>query len=191
LIRHLRLMTDPVPAFVVFTERLDGFLEVGLPVVFATSVVFLAALLFLLARRLASPQLRYISLVGDYFALFLLLGIGGSGFWLRHLTKTDVASVKELILGLTHFAPVVPASIHPLFFGHLFLVCVLLAYFPVSKLMHAPGVFLSPTRNLANNNRAVRHVNPWDYPVDVHTYDEYEDEFRDKMVGAGLPVERE
>jgi hypothetical protein len=25
----------------------------------------------------------------------------------------------------------------------------------------------------------------------VHTYDEYEDEFRDKMIEAGLPVEKE
>ncbi|MHC4825543.1 MAG: hypothetical protein ACYTEY_03190 [Planctomycetota bacterium] len=54
-----------------------------------------------------------------------------------------------------------------------------------------PGVFLSPTRNLANSNRRVRHVNPWDYPVKVHTYEEYEDELREKMVGAGLPVERQ
>ena len=84
-----------------------------------------------------------------------------------------------------------PETISPLFYGHLFLVCVLLAYFPFSKLMHMAGVFLSPTRNLANNNRAVRHVNPWDYPVKVHTYEEYEDEFRDKMKAAGIPVEKE
>jgi hypothetical protein len=53
------------------------------------------------------------------------------------------------------------------------------------------GVFLSPTRNLANNNRAVMHVNPWNYPVKVHTYAEYEDDFREKMKAAGLPVEKE
>jgi nitrate reductase gamma subunit len=162
-----------------------------MPVLYLTSVILLVALLYLLYRRLANPQLRYISLVGDYFALFLLLGIAGSGFWLRHLTKTDIASVKALLLSLTHFAPAVPASISPLFYGHLFLVCVLLLYFPLGKLMHMPGVFLSPTRNLANNNRAVHHVNPWDYPVKVHTYDEYEDELREKMIGAGIPVERQ
>jgi hypothetical protein len=27
--------------------------------------------------------------------------------------------------------------------------------------------------------------------VAVHSYDEYEDELREKMVGAGIPVERE
>ena len=62
-------------------------------------------------------------------------------------------------------------------------------YFPFSKLVHLGGVFLSPTRNLANNNRMVRHINPWNAPVKVHTYEEYEDEFRDKMIEAGIPVE--
>jgi nitrate reductase gamma subunit len=191
LVRHLRFFTNPVPFFVTFVEQTDGFMEIGLPVVFATTVVFVIAVSYLLFRRLASPQVRYISLVGDYFPLFLLLGIGVSGFWLRHLEKADVASIKELVLGWTHFSPVVPASISPLFFGHLFLVCVLIGYFPFSKLAHMAGVFLSPTRNLANNNRAVRHVNPWDYPVDVHSYEDYEDELRDKLIKAGIPVERQ
>jgi len=191
LIRHLRLMTDPVPGFVTLLERADGFLEIGLPVFFITSFTFLAGLAYLLFRRLADRHVRYISLGNDYFPLFLLLGIGITGFFMRYLTRTDVAGIKELVLGLTHFAPVVPDTISALFYGHLFLVCVLLAYLPHSKLSHMVGVFLSPTRNLANNNRAVRHVNPWDYPVTVHTYDEYEDELREKMVGAGLPVERQ
>jgi hypothetical protein len=56
--------------------------------------------------------------------------------------------------------------------------------------MHLGGIFLSPTRNLSNNNRIVRHVNPWNYPVKTHTYDEYEEEFRDKMVEVGIPVEK-
>lgn len=191
LFRHLRLMTDPVPAFVTFLASVDGFFEIGLPVLNLTSIILLAGLAYLLVRRLANPQVRYISLLGDYFALFLLLAIAGSGFWLRHLTKTDIAGVKELLLSLTQFAPTVPASIDPLFYGHFFLVCVLLVYFPLGKLLHMPGVFLSPTRNLANSNRAVRHINPWDYPVEVHTYEEYEDELREKMIGAGVPVEKE
>jgi len=190
LVRHLRLVTNPVPGFVAFVEGVDGFLEIGMPVLYVTTALLLGALAYLAYRRFAIPNVRYVSLVGDYFALFLLLGIAGSGAWLRHVAPTDIAGVKELALGLTHFRPTVPATISPLFFGHLLLVSVLLAYFPFSKLLHAPGVFLSPTRNLANNNRAVRHVNPWDHPVAVHTYDEYEDELREKMIGAGLPVER-
>ena len=50
---------------------------------------------------------------------------------------------------------------------------------------------MSPTRNLTTNSREKRHTNPWNYPVKVHTYQHYEDEFREKMVEAGLPVEKE
>jgi len=53
------------------------------------------------------------------------------------------------------------------------------------------GIFLSPTRNLANNSRARRHVNPWNHPVAVHTYEEWETEFREKVKAAGLPLEKE
>ncbi len=192
VIRHMRLLTNPVPWGVTFLEQTDGFLEIGVPVFYASSVIFLIGVVLLLFRRLASPQFRYISMINDYFPLFLLLGIGLSGFWMRHLTKTDIHGVKELTLGLATFRPGVPLdSIGGLFFGHLFLVSVLLAYSPFSKLAHMAGVFLSPTRNMANSNRRVRHVNPWDYPVKLHPYDEYEDELRDKMKAAGIPVEKQ
>ncbi len=192
LIRHLRLMTDPVPFGVTFLGQSDGFLELGVPTFFVSSILFLLGVAYLLFRRLAMPQVRYISLVNDYFPLFLLLGIGLSGLWLRHLSKTDVVGIKELAMGLVTFSPAKPAeAISPLFFGHLFLVCILLSCFPFSKLAHMGGVFLSPTRNLASNNRAVRHVNPWDYPVKLHAYEEYEDELRDKMKTAGIPVDKE
>lgn len=189
LLRHLRLFTAPVPGWVVGLISLDGFFQVGVPVFFASSIIFLAAATFLLLRRLLSPQLRYISILGDYFAVVLLLGIGSTGLFLRHVLKTDVNAVKTLAVGLVHFSPVASADLHPLFYTHLFLVSILFAYFPFSKLVHLGGIFLSPTRNLANNNRAKRHVNPWDAPVPVHTYQEYEEEFRDKMVAAGIPVE--
>jgi nitrate reductase gamma subunit len=127
IIRHLRFMTNPVPGFVNFIEGLDGFFEVGLPVVYATTAAFLVGVSYLLFRRLTNPQVRYISLIGDYFPLFLLLGIGLSGAWMRHLAKADIASIKELMVGLFHFAPVVPEGITPLFYGHLFLVSAVLA----------------------------------------------------------------
>jgi len=190
IIRHMRLMTSPVPGFVTFLEQADGFLEIGLPALFITTLTFLLGVGYLLYRRMRNPQVRYISLIGDYFPLFLLLGIGLSGAWMRHFGKVDIVAIKELMVGFFHFSPVVPEGISPLFFGHLFLVSVLLAYFPFSKLTHMAGVFLSPTRNLPNNNRAVRHVNPWDYPVKVHSYEEYEDDWREKMVGCGVPVDK-
>lgn len=190
-LRHLRFFTEPVPGFVKFLESLDGFFQVGVPALFLSSFLFLAAVSYLFIRRILSPQLRYLSLANDYFPLFLLLGIGCTGVLLRHFFKTDIVSVKELGLGLLSFQPVASAEIHSLFYGHLFLVCLLVGYFPFSKLVHAAGIFMSPTRNLANNNRMVRHVNPWDHPVKVHTYEEYEDDFRDKMKAAGIPVDKE
>ena len=89
------------------------------------------------------------------------------------------------------FHPVIPEGISSLFFLHLFFVTVLMAYIPFSKLMHMGGVFLSPTRNLANNNRMKRHINPWNPVVKLHTYEEYEDEFRDVMKAADLPLDKE
>jgi nitrate reductase gamma subunit len=190
LLRHLRFFTVP-PLWVKRLAELDGFLEAGVPAFYVTTVAFVAAIAYLLVRRLVNPQVRYISLPEDYFLLILLLGIGLSGFWLRHVSKTDVAGVTELAAGLVSFRPALPRSVGPLFFGHLFLVCVLAAYIPFSKVVHLAGVLLSPTRNLANNSRAVRHVNPWDYPVKTHSYEAYEDEWREKMKAAGVPVDKE
>jgi nitrate reductase gamma subunit len=101
-------------------------------------------------------------------------------------------AVKELALSVVTFNPSTPPEgIGVWFYIHLFMVCSLLAYFPFSKMVHMAGVFLSPTRNMANNNRMRRHINPWNYPVKVHTYEEYEDEFRDVMKAAGLPLDKE
>jgi nitrate reductase gamma subunit len=191
LIRHLRLFLEPVPLPITIVEALDGFFQVGAPVLYITDLIFIGAVTFLFLRRVIIPQVRYISLAADYFPLFLIGAIGVTGVLMRYFLKTDVVGIKELTMGLVTFSPVIPQTIGTIFYIHLFLVSALLAYFPMSKLMHMAGVFLSPTRNLANNNRAVMHVNPWNYPVKVHTYAEYEDDFRDKMKAAGLPVEKE
>ena len=190
--RHLRLFFDPVPKVIQGLGAADTFLQIGVPLLYLTDVLVLGALTFLLLRRVVLPQIRYISLPADYFALFLLLGIALSGILMRYFFKVDILGAKELAMGLVTLHPSVAmgAQTAPIFFIHLFLVCTLMAYFPWSKLMHAGGVFLAPTRNLPNNSRIVRHVNPWNYPVDVHSYEEYEDDFREKMIKVGLPVEK-
>lgn len=189
-LRHFKYFAEPTPAFVTALQSVDGFFQIGLPILYLTDLAFLAAVTFLFIRRVWSPQLRYISLASDYFPLFLLLAIGCTGVLMRYFTKVDIVAVKELGTGLLSFHPIVP-DVGVMFYIHLFLVSSLIAYFPFSKLVHMAGVFLSPTRNLANNNRAKRHVNPWDYPVHVHTYAEYEDEFRPVMKSAGLPLDKE
>jgi nitrate reductase gamma subunit len=191
LVRHFRLFLDPVPFPIEIVEALDGFFQVGAPVLYITDLIFLGAVTFLFLRRVVIPQVRYISLAADFFPLFLIGAIGASGVLMRYFYKTDVVAIKQLTMGLITFSPTIPEGIGTIFYIHLFLVSALFVYFPMSKLMHMAGVFLSPTRNLANNNRAVMHVNPWNYPVKVHTYHEYEDDFREKMKAAGLPVEKE
>ncbi len=190
-LRHLRFFLEPVPALVNLIAAADGFFQVGAPVIYATDAVILAALAYLLFRRFQDSQVRYMSLFSDYFALYLLLGLAGTGVLMRYFVREDVIAVKQLALGIVTFHPQVPREVGALVFVHLFLLSVLAAYFPFSKLMHAGGVFLSPTRNLANNNRASRHVNPWNYPVKTHTYAEWEEEFHDKIKAAGLPLDKE
>jgi nitrate reductase gamma subunit len=192
ILRHLRFFTEPVLYPITLLTEVDGFFQFFVPAVYLSGIVLVVAVAYLLWRRVSIPTLRYISLAADYFPLLLILGIGITGILMRYFFKTDVVAVKELAIGLVTLHPKIPATpISSLFYIHLFLVCVLFAYFPFSKLMHAPGVFLSPTRNLANNNRWVRHVNPWNYPVKFHSYEEYEDKFREAMIEVGLPVEKE
>lgn len=191
LLRHMRFFTQPAPAFATLLEGLDGFLQIGAPRLLVTGVVLLAAATYLLLRRLYIRQVRYISLAADYFPLFLIMAIALSGIIMRYFLKTDIVGVKTLIMGLVRFHPVIPEGVGTIFYVHLLLVSTLFAYFPFSKLMHMGGVFMSPTRNMQANTREVRYVNPWNYPVHVHTYEEYENDFREKLKMAEIPVEKE
>jgi nitrate reductase gamma subunit len=191
ILRHFRFFVEPVPVWVDWLESADGFFQVGLPVYFATTILYLVGLAYLLARRFIDPKVRYISLASDYFALYLLLGIGLTGFLMRHVEKVDVVQVKAAIVGWASFQAVAPVGVGVWYFVHVALVSVLFVYFPFSKLLHAPGVFLSPTRNLANSNRARRHVNPWNPEVVGHSYAEWEEEFHDKLKASGYALEKE
>lgn len=199
LVRHLRFFTDPVPLLVQLLENVDSFFRVevlydpiqaGLPGIFLSGLVLLAAVTYLFLRRLFVRNVRYISLASDFFPLFLIMGIALTGILMRYFAKVDIVAIKQLTMGLVTFHWSIPTGISPLFYVHLLFVSILLAYFPFSKLMHMGGIFLSPTRNMLANTREVRHVNPWNYPVKVHTYEAYEDDFREKMIEAGLPVDK-
>jgi len=193
LIRHMRLFLNPYPVCLDWLEFADGILQIGAPNWYITDVCLLAGLLLLLLRRVSMTKVRYISLANDYFPLFLLLGIATTGILMRYFLRTnvDVVAIKQLAVGLVTFSPTITTDIASIFYIHLFLVCTLLVYFPYSKLMHMAGVFFSPTRNMRNNTRAVRHINPWNPDIKPHSYAGYEDEFREFMVDAGIPVEKE
>ncbi|MGE5423398.1 MAG: sulfate reduction electron transfer complex DsrMKJOP subunit DsrM [Ignavibacteriales bacterium] len=191
VVRHLRFFVDPVPGAIQGLAALDSFLQVGVPLLYMTDLFIVMALTYLFLRRVMLPQIKYISLAADYFPLFLLLGIAISGMLMRYFIKVDIVSVKQLTMGLVHLQPAASTAVGTIFYIHLFLICSLAVYFPWSKLMHSGGVFLSPTRNMANTSRMERYINPWNYEVMTHSYAEYEDEFRDKMRKAGLPLEKE
>ncbi len=197
-LRHFRFFLEPIPGFVHILETLDAFMQMGIvplnglgvPGVYLTDMLIMLAITYLIVRRIYIAQIRYISLPADFFPLFLILALAQTGILMRYLIRVDITAVKEMAIGWFTFNPVAPEGIGVIFYIHLFILCVLIAYFPFSKLMHMAGIFMSPTRNLANNSRAVRHVNPWNYPVKFHTYEEYEDDFREHMIEAGLPVEK-
>ena len=190
-IRHFRFFTDPVPFFVNGIERVDGLVQMLQPNLYLTDLGLVAGVGYLLFRRFFVPQTRYHSLAQDYFPLFLILGIAFSGIYMRYIARADIATIKQFTMSLATFHPHVPEAGLPVaFYVHLFLVCTLLMYFPFSKLMHLGGIFMSPTRNLANNSRAVHYENPWNPKVPPHSYEAYEDDFREPMAEAGLPLDK-
>jgi nitrate reductase gamma subunit len=188
VVRHLRLFVDPVPGAVAALSSLDGFFEVGSPRWYATDVVAAAALLYLLGRRLRDPLQRYLTLPADYLALGALMAVVGTGIVLRHVARVDLVDVRAFTLGLVAFAPA-PLGANLWLAAHAAAAAVLLAALPFTKMVHAAGVWLSPTRNQANDSRRRRHVNPWNAPVPVHGYAAWRDEFRDKLAAAGLPID--
>jgi nitrate reductase gamma subunit len=191
LVRHLRFFLEPVPSAVVILQRVDSIFQNLLPILYISDIIILIALGYLFIRRVISPHVRYLSLPSDYFVLLMIAGIALSGVLMRLIFKVDLVQVKEWVMAMLSLRPMPPKGVNLLFYIHLFFVSLLMAYFPLSKLMHMPGIFLSPTKNLKNTSRNDRHFNPWDHPVKVHTYEEYEDEFREPMKEAGLPVEKE
>lgn len=189
-LRHLRLFLEPVPFFVNGLEFIDGLLQIGAPTMYLADVGLVLGVLLLAGRRLIDSKVNYFSYVSDYFPLFLILAVALSGIYMRYMAKVDVIAIKELTMGLVTFNYVVPEAISVSFFVHVFLVSVLMVYFPFSKLMHLPGVFLSPTRNMPNDTRAKHHVNPWNDPnIGPHKYEDYEKEFGVPMAEAGLPLD--
>ncbi|WP_319541667.1 sulfate reduction electron transfer complex DsrMKJOP subunit DsrM [uncultured Pseudodesulfovibrio sp.] len=189
-LRHLRLFLEPVPFFVNGLEFVDGLLQIGAPTMYLADLGLLAGVLLLLGRRLINSRINYISYASDFFPLFLILAVALSGIYMRYYAKVDVIAIKELTMGLVTFNYVVPEAVGISFFVHVFLVSCLMAYFPFSKLMHMPGVFMSPTRNMPNDTRAKHHVNPWNDPnIKAHAYADYEKQFGVPMAEAGLPLD--
>ena len=150
LLRHQRYFTEPVWSWVAFVQPF------GILAGFAMA----AGVAGLMVRRLFVERIRYISTLSDHLMLVLLLLIAASGLTMKFVLHTDIVGVKAFFLGLMRFdLQPLPAD-GPLYM-HLGLVAALMIIFPFSKLLHAPGVFFSPTRNQADNPREARHIAPW------------------------------
>jgi len=111
-------------------------------------------------RRLLVERIRYITGPSDHLMLILLIGIAASGLMMKYVVHTDIVALKAFTLGLIHFNWQ-PLPSDPVLLIHLSLVLILMFIFPVSKLLHAPGVFFSPSRNQVDNAREKRHPAPW------------------------------
>jgi nitrate reductase gamma subunit len=150
LARHLRYFTEPVWGWVVLVQPLGILAAFGM----------LAGLAGLLARRVLVDRIRYISTPSDYLMLVLLGLIAVSGLLMKYVARTDVVAVKAYFLGLMRL-DWQPLPADPVLYVHLGLVAALMIVFPYSKLLHAPGVFFSPSRNQVDNPREARHLSPW------------------------------
>lgn len=149
LLRHTRYFME-MNSFLLFIQPFGKY----------ASFVMVLGLAGLWGRRLFVDRVRYISAPSDHLMLALLIGIGLSGMMMTFVSPTDITMVKGFFRGLMtfDFHPL-PAS--PILLVHLFLVVLLMLIFPISKLLHAPGVFFSPTRNQVDNPREKRHISKW------------------------------
>jgi nitrate reductase gamma subunit len=150
LLRHLRYFVEPVPAWLAFVQPFGMW----------AGVAMAAGLAGLWARRFLVPRVRYISTPSDHLMIALLVVIALSGLAMTFVAHADIVKVKAFILGLLWFDwQPLPGDV--LVAVHLALVAVLMLIFPFSKLLHAPGVFFSPTRNQVDDPRERRHLAPW------------------------------
>jgi nitrate reductase gamma subunit len=150
LLRHLRYFTEPVWSWVAWIQPFGTY----------AGFAMVAGLGGLWARRFLVDRVRYISTPSDHLMLLLLIMIGISGLGMRFVAHTDIVAVKSFFLGLMTFNWQ-PLPSDPALLVHLTLVAVLMIIFPVSKLLHAPGIFFSPTRNQKDDPRERRHLAPW------------------------------
>jgi nitrate reductase gamma subunit len=150
LVRHLRYFVADIPGWLAAIQPFGKY----------AAFMMVAGLAGLLARRFLVDRVRYISTPSDYLHLLLLIGIGVSGAMMTFVAHTDIVALKLFVLGLLRFSPQ-PIPEDPVLLAHLAMVVLLMIIFPISKLLHAPGVFFSPTRNQADNPRERRHLADW------------------------------
>ena len=120
----------------------------------------------LFARRIFVDRVRYISSPSDYLMLILIMGIAGTGLSIVYVQHTDIVQLKAFIMGLFLFDwQELPQDL--ILLAHLTMVLALMVIFPISKLIHAPGLFMAPTRYQVDNPREKRHLSPWGAEIEA------------------------
>ena len=157
---HLGMLVVFLRHIRYFTFDVWWWVEIIQPFGVYASFAMVIGLLGLWARRFLVERIRYISAPSDHLMLALLLGIAGSGMMMKFVAHTDIVAVKGFMLGLMRFQ-INPLPTDPILLIHLALVAILMIIYPISKLMHGPGIFFSPTRNQIDNSREKRHIAPW------------------------------
>ncbi|MHB8254469.1 MAG: respiratory nitrate reductase subunit gamma [Acidiferrobacter sp.] len=142
LLQHLRYVLNPIPWWVRIEAPFGSY----------AAFVLVFSLLALVGRRLAVARVRYVSGPSDYLMLLLLLAIGVTGALMRFESRVNIVGLKAFLLGLMYLRWQ-PLPVDSLILVHVALVAALMLVFPFSKLLHAPGVFFSPTRNQVDNAR--------------------------------------
>lgn len=150
LLRHLRYFTEPVWTLIALIQPFGIY----------AGFAMLAGLAGLWARRVLVDRVRYISNPSDHLMLALLVAIAATGLSMKYFAHTDIVALKAFFVGLMVF-DWQPLPADPLLLAHLALVAALMIVFPLSKLLHAPGVFFSPTLNQVDDARERRHVAGW------------------------------
>lgn len=150
LLRHLRYFIESPWLWI---DMVQPFGKYG-------SIAMVVGLFGLWARRFLVDRIRYISSPSDHLILILLISIGISGMLMTFFIPINIIAVKGFIMGLMSF-DLQPIPGNPVLLIHLALVIVLLIVFPISKLLHAPGLFFAPTRVQRDNPREQRHVQGW------------------------------
>jgi nitrate reductase gamma subunit len=150
LFRHLRYFQEPVWTVVALVQPFGKY----------AAFAMLLGLAGLWARRFLVDRVRYITSLSDHLMLALLMAIGLSGLGIKYLAHTDIVAVKAYMLGLMYF-DLQPLPTDGFVLVHFALIITLMVIFPISKLLHAPGLFFMPTRNQVDNPREVRHTAGW------------------------------
>ena len=156
LLRHLRYFTEQVWTWVTLIQPFGIY----------AGFAMLAGLAGLWARRFLVDRVRYISSPSDHLMLALLVAIAASGLGMKYVAHTDIVALKAFFLGLMALSWQ-PLPDDPVLLIHLTLVAILMIIFPLSKLLHAPGVFFSPTLNQMDDARERRHTAGWSAQI-VH-----------------------